>query len=372
MTSKLRVSVLSWKGYYREMVWVLFSILFIMYLLDTNKKTIVISGRNWNPAYTSKNYVVFFTLVLVLVSAIRGDTVGVDTPSYLWSFLRGDYMNIMRSNLLSETEFGFLLIQKIVATMGLGFRSLLVFCSLLTIVPIGIYILNNSDNPFASFFVYITLDYYFFSMTGLRQSLAIGICILSLRFVKEKKLIWYLVLVLTACTIHKTAAIFLPVYFLSRLQIKRKHVITILCVGMLLFALKSPIRSIMRMFARIDYGAMNTGGTGYYLLMVAIVFVFLYLADTDAKRDSSINISLNMVIIAILLFPILQYNPTALRLHYYYSIALIILIPNTISRIRDSKIRFGIGTMFFVVSMYYFAFYTSNNMGVLPYSLCFN
>ena len=207
-------------------------------------------------------------------------------------------------------------------------------------------------------------------MTGIRQSFAIGLCLIALNFIKKSKIIPFVITVLIASSIHKTAIIFLPVYLLSKVKIKRKHALLVVGAGGVFFVLKPYIRNILRSFARIDYSSIETGGTGYFLLMVAILLVYFFLIDVE-EENHSMNLSANMVIVATLLFPILQYNPTVLRLHYYYSIALIILIPNTLLRIRDGKIKLLISSVLFTVAMYYFIFYTMKNMGVLPYSFCF-
>lgn len=353
------------------MVFCLFSLLLLMIWLDRNRKIIVLS-RNSNKQYkySATNYIIFFTCALLAISALRAENIGIDTPSYLWVFMRGDYLGASLGSFSTETEVGFMLVQKICSITGIGFRGLIVICSIMAIIPVGIYILKNSENPFVSFYLYVCLDYYFFSMTGMRQSFAIGLCLIALSFIKKNKIIPFVIVVLIASSIHKTAIIFLPVYLLSKVKISRKHALLVVGAGSVFFVFKPYIRNILRSFARIDYSSMDTGGTGYYLLMVAILLVYFFLIDVE-EENYSMNLSANMVIVATLLFPILQYNPTVLRLHYYYSIALIILIPNTLLRIRDGKIKFVISSVFFTVVLYYFVFYTMKNMGVLPYSFCF-
>ena len=116
------------------MVLCLFSLLLLMMWLDRNRKTIVLS-RNSNKQYeySATNYITFFTCVLLVISALRAENIGIDTPSYLWVFMRGDYLGASLGSFSTETEVGFMLVQKICSITGIGFRGLIIICSIVAI-----------------------------------------------------------------------------------------------------------------------------------------------------------------------------------------------------------------------------------------------
>lgn len=341
----------------------MYSILGILYILDRKKVSICFSKNRVKKCYSSKIYIIFFSLILILISSMRSYTVGIDTQSYLWRFSNQKFLYSDLYSLINENEFGFSLVMQFFSITDFGFRGLLIFSSIVAIVPVSMYIYRYSVNPFASFFFYITLDYYFFSMTGIRQSMAIGMCLIALLFIEKNKVFSFFMIIL-ACTIHKTAMVFFGIMFL---QFNSKpNIIKIVLIGIALYFSKSFIQPFIRTFARIDYASLDTGGYGFYILMLTVTFIYLLIVSKETKR---INLNINMLLIAIWLYPILQYNPSVLRLSYYYSIPLIILIPNIISILKSLTIRYLVAFFYIAIALYYYIYYTSRTMGVLPYSV---
>ena len=306
--------------------------------------------------------IVLFCIVLI---AFRGSTVGIDTAAYGREFYMFDFSSLTDSRYSSER--GFMLLNVLLKEAGFDFWVLTLLEALVVMLPATYLIRKYSKNPYLSFFYFIAMDYFCFSLTGMRQAFALGITMIAFEFAQRKKFIPFVLLVLLAMVFHKTAMVFLPVYFISRISLKKKYIFWIIVGSFAVFLMKEPIRTIMRELARIDHKAIDTGGTGMYLFFVAIALVGIVFSKAKWNEKMEGSVFFYMLFCAIAVYPVLQYNPTILRLHYYYSVMLIILIPNILDQIHSKIIRYGCGSVFFVVGLYYMFAYPLQNMGITPY-----
>lgn len=315
----------------------------------------------------TKNSIILIGIFLFIISAFRATSVGIDTSSYLWTFERLGF-SMPKLSLSFFSEDGYTLLEYVCRGIGVGFRGVIVFGAAIYIFPVLYLIYRYSENPYLSLFYFVTLDYYCFSMSGMRQSIAIGLCLIAFEMAQRKKLILFLALVGIAITFHSTAVVFIPIYFLRNIPLKRKYIYPFLLLGLLCFVFRGQIVSIIQTMSRVYYSNITTGGTGMYLYMlVAVLLAFIYSPEWLDDNSNAKSIITYMMIVAIIMFPILQFNPTAFRLHYYYSIAIVLFIPAVLGDIRNAKVRFIFTCFFFFVAVYYFFGYTMQNMGVNPY-----
>lgn len=304
--------------------------------------------------------------------AFRATEVGVDTSSYQWTLDRQNIASLKGALSFDfYSESGYKLIQYFALKSGFGIRGIIVLEACVFLLPILHFIYKYSENPFLSLFYFITLDYYFFSMSGIRQSMAIGICLIAFELAQNKKTLLFVVLVLVATSIHSTAIIFLPIVFLRRLLIKKEYIYIFIAIGAVVFFFKRPLSVFIRQYSRNYYADMNTGGSGMYIYLLLAALMVLLSSDKMWNEKVGQNAIAYMVIIAVILYPVLQFNPSLFRLHYYYSIASIVYIPNGLRKIPDARIRLIGSIFFFAVAAYYFLEYTCKNMAVIPYSFGF-
>ena len=79
--------------------------------------------------------------------------------------------------------------------------------------------------------VWLSLYGFETEMNQLRSSKAVSLYLFSLKYVKERKLIKFLLLILLAYTFHHVSLIFVPTYFLHRRVLPLKWMILIFCIG---------------------------------------------------------------------------------------------------------------------------------------------
>ena len=167
-----------------------------------------------------------------------------------------------------------------------SYTVFLLFYAGFTYFVIGKWLLRYSPNPLMSVCI------YYCSMIGLmgsnRQLLAMVLCVISLPFIFERKLIRFLGVIMLATTIHITAFSFILAYFLYNYSYTNRKVLIFtglsFLIGILHLVNKIPF---VEYLALLDSITNNTGTASYVtddaLLPVSIIgnfkrLLYIYIA----------------------------------------------------------------------------------------------
>ena len=134
------------------------------------------------------------------------------------------YKDIYVMQYFDDVESGYAMMNRILYWFGLPFSSiftLVAFLQLFFFVK-GVENINKKYLPLAIFFYFTTL-YFFLSLNVLRQTLAFSIFVFSINYIRERKLFKYILTILIASTIHKSALVLLPMYFIINNDWLLKH-----------------------------------------------------------------------------------------------------------------------------------------------------
>ena len=128
-------------------------------------------------------------LPLLLLSAFRYD-VGTDYRTYIMLF-----NSFSNGHVIRNFDIGFIYLCRIVGMLGGNFYTMIFVTSLIFIVFVFYYIYYDSPYPYISIYLVFAMQYYFASFNGIRQMCGAAILLFSLKFVREKKLIPFLICV---------------------------------------------------------------------------------------------------------------------------------------------------------------------------------
>lgn len=298
-------------------------------------------------------YVTYIILMLIIQSGFRNFAVGDDTYAYYLAFESVQnttwteiFQNFYDVYVIGEgKDAGYDFLVKLFSSVFPSFRLFLVAIAICFFCPLYRLIekeLSSIKDIFFSFVIYQTLFYSFFSITGLRQTIATIATILSINYIKRKQLLRFLLLILAASIVHKSVLIFIPFYFIANIKNSNKVLITSLVVMPLIFpymrTLAELLVSILGFDNYIDYlnpddavsGAINFA---VFMMLTAILVLF-------AKKYKSTSIPNYLVIataIAILCTPLTWINPSLMRVVQYFSIFLIIALPLAVRNLGVDK-----------------------------------
>lgn len=109
---------------------------------------------------------------------------------------------------------GYSLLTRLLYLAGLDYRSLLLVINLLMTGAVLWFVKRYSPLPWMSLFFYLTLQFFAHSMNLFRQSIAATICLIAYPFLKKRKLLPFVLVVLLAAAFHTSALFFLPFYWI--------------------------------------------------------------------------------------------------------------------------------------------------------------
>ncbi|MDM5157357.1 EpsG family protein [Bacillus sp. DX1.1] len=148
---------------------------------------------------------------LVIVSGLRNN-IG-DTYFYMYSYSHNEFD---WKTIDFTGDFGFDLLQMVLQNFSKDPQIMVFIVALVTNVLIVITLYKYSRMFEVALFVYITGGMYLVSMNGIRQFLAAAVIFTATKFIFNGNWKKYILIVLLAATIHKSALVLIPIYFLVR------------------------------------------------------------------------------------------------------------------------------------------------------------
>lgn len=295
-----------------------------------------------------KAFCVIVSTQLILLSGLRHYSIGADTYQYKlyyeemgnrsWSNLWADFINILYKGAEGKDP-GYAIFEKIIYTFTNNYQVYLIIIALIFTVPLGIWIYKNSREPFISFLIYLCLFFFFFGITGHRQTIATAlVSLIGYKYIKERKLIPFIVLIFISSTIHKSALIFFPFYFLANKRITKRYLVTVFSIFPVLMVFRIPIALFFQSISGYEYGIYQGAGTANFtILLILTAFVTIWKYKIIRKNNPQSIHYVNALLISVLATPLTWVNPSAMRVVQYYSIFLMLLVPEIIDAFKPKE-----------------------------------
>ena len=173
--------------------------------------------RSKSTLLSKKLHILLALIPMFVLIALRSESIGADTYDYLKYFKLSINMTIPEMLDRFRLEEGYIVFINFISTFIT--KSPLVFQVIYTsiyLVCIWDFCCQMEDNDsFLFAFFYATLGLYMFMFTGVRQCIAMCLCLISYRFVRKKQIIPFLLIIALAFTFHRTSFLFAIVYFIS-------------------------------------------------------------------------------------------------------------------------------------------------------------
>ncbi len=277
------------------------------------------------------------------------------------------------SFLFFNGEFGYTILNIIISFYTANRYIFILSITLIIYLMLFIDLKRYTENyPFA-LILFMGL-WFFFSFTYLRQVLGATVAWLGVKYVIERKPIKFFVVCFIAFSLHNSAIIFLPLYFVPRRKFSVPFIVFVMIAALILGMTSLPNALFSTYdqasaFERVnDYDAIGDFRVEY--LLEAVFFLFIIITNYRYIPKTNTNIVLlNMALIfcALLLFFIRSDNGG--RIAWYYIIGLIA----TITTICMGKYKqLGVTTFIILVSLgLYLRIYYNWTSYVYPYKSFF-
>ena len=214
-------------------------------------------------------------------------------------------------------------------------QFLLIICALFGIIPIWKLIRTRSLDIFLSMIIYLSLPIFLLQFSGLRQSIAIGICWSSINFIEQKKFIKFALVVLLASTFHYTAIVFFIAYFVYHIKITDQFRWLTILLFPLVYIVRRPLFLLL---ALIIKGEVTIKQTNAVTMMLVFAMMYIFVVVFCHKHyDERTNGYTNIFLCAALCMIFSSVYSTAIRIAYYFMPPLVLILPIALKKIKDVR-----------------------------------
>jgi hypothetical protein len=336
-------------------------------------------GPDCNTYAIRKKYIKVISIVLILQSGLRNIAVGSDTYNYYtyfeevkqlsWSDVFNNFKTVYVSG--EGKDAGYIVFEKLVSILTTEYQVLLMVIAILFFYALGNFLLKNTtklNDAMMAFIIYSVLFYAFFSITGHRQTIATAGSLFAFEFIKKKKLIPFLLLIIVAATIHKSVVLFIPFYFIAHIKNIKHFNWSILMLFPVFMVARNQISTYFKVLAGYEeYGEYEGAGSFIFtFIFLIIVIAALIRSNIILKNNKNARYAFNAFGVALLFLPLTWVNPSAMRVVQYFSIFMLILIPEIINSFDEISIKFkrGVQNGLIIVLL---ALFIKSNLTTIPY-----
>ena len=318
-----------------------------------------------------RHFVILAFVVIGFLIAFRGITVGADTWNYAnaysqYSAYSWDELFILREK--DDIEIGYLALIKVLSLISSEYQAIFIFEGILVAISYGFFIIRNTDTVSESYIAvlaYLAFNIFSFQLSGLRQSIAMAICIWSYETIKQKKIILSVIIILIASTFHASAVLFIPALIISLFANSWKlKIFTTIASVVAYLNINSVIEFTYGISDRFSKYGIEETGNGYVFVAVMVLILLLgeiaynYLAfqyEEEGRDERELSIWYNINYICFALWCMRLITRTAERPSLFYIPATIILITKFERAMSDNSKRlfyFGLACMLIVLFFY--------------------
>ena len=329
-------------------------------------------------------YLVISITVMFLLCALRDGSIGVDTETYLDTFL---YQDILMSTVNGNNKFEF------------GYRLFIDFLRLFTdnpqvyifatslIMCTGMYIFIErycKENYCLSILIFMAFIYYSF-FSAIRQSMALSIAINSFGYIGDRKWIKAILLILLGGSFHYTALLllaFIPFTFTQ--WTKRKIILALLGSVAVAFMFNRLVELVIGMFPiydrywNSDMMQAEKANSGTFVALITALCIFS-LINLIIKKERFTKQQERSYYIAALIGTIFCITINILGMNqgifsrmtrYFIPFVMVLTVSTCKYYIKKYLPIFCLG-MAFLMGVYFYVKMNSNIYQIIPYRFFF-
>lgn len=318
------------------------------------------NALNWNAFWIP-------AIILILFATVRDYTIGTDTPTYTRNFRL--HINPDGIAFNPYVEQGYQFLEHLALRISFDYSVYFFICASIIIPLTLLSIKKLSPDYVMSLFCHITYGFYTFFFSGVRQGIAMAICLYAHSFIINKKIIPAIVIIFIATLFHVSAYILFIFLISTSVKIRLEYKVLIYFIMSLLLSNVA----INYMADSNDRYATYTGtvnNSGGYIILAfysVIAFVFYIFCSAYRRKDKVYSYFEELMLCGIaFLIPIalLGTDPSGpQRFLYYFSWSVVILFPFLLRRFKG----IGVRILFIVISIMYYCIATERFFSLSPY-----
>lgn len=339
---------------------------------ETTRSKRKFSGDDTEVNYAPKTLLFISALPMFLLIAFRHTSIGADTYVYQLHFFRTIEAPWGTFTEITEMEEGYTTFVKLITYITedpLVFQCIVTAIYLLCLVS---FVSHLETDSFLVLFLFGTLGMYTFMFTAIRQCLAISLCMFSYKYIKNRKLIPFIILIVLATLIHKSSFIFVAAYFVYVFELSPLNIIAyIFSTGFAVVFLEL----LQGWFnEQLEYDYDVEGGTGGIVFSIAVLGMMIFaviFAFQKGESKSHFTGIVNIGIISAIFWTLRIFTRTAERPSFYFLPFVFVAVSHAIDAFEDERDKTITKYVIIVLSVALFCYRVSNNYGTnfIPYRI---
>ncbi|MDN7020674.1 EpsG family protein [Lactiplantibacillus plantarum] len=220
---------------------------------------------------------------------------------------------------------------------------------------------NLSADLCFSVFIFMFGAFYNTSLNIMRQSIAMAVFLYSIKFIVRRDFRRFLIMIIIAFLFHKSAIIFLPLYWLPEIKLSDKVAIgSAVIVGILAEPIRvlivgiSNFTGLYSMYFNSQFDINNRQwdfALFNFVLLLMILYIRKYLSNQEPIntyrhtiiRRENVNIfentMFNLQLLTVYTSVLSNIIPNSTRIIFMFSVGQMIYIPFVVQRIRNNTLR---------------------------------
>lgn len=302
-------------------------------------------------------FLIFISIAsLVIVSGLRNN-IG-DTGYYILGYVSKSQLTL--SDIEFEGEFGFVILQILLHQISSDPQIFIFTIALITNLLIVLVLYKYSRMIELSLFVYIAFGMFTVSMNGVRQFLAAAIIFAATKYILNGNWRKFIVIVLLASTIHKSALILIPIYFIVRREAWTKVTFLLLLSSVIITMgynkFSEVLFSIMEETQYGNYSDSSYEGANILRVAVTIVPIIIAFLGREKLRElwPQSDYIVNLSIIGLIFMVVATQNWIFARFHIYFGLYNLILISWIIVLFSKNNRKFIYFSMLILFLIYFY------------------
>lgn len=305
-------------------------------------------------------------IAIGLLIGFRSTSVGADTANYYRL-----YGQIKSINYDSDLEKGYILLVVLFNKITDNPQIVFIFQGLLVAISCSCFVNKNTNKLSESFIAvlaFLAFNLFTFHLSGVRQSIAMSICLFAYEKIKDKKLISFLILVLIATLFHVSAIFFIPAYFIGNIKDGKALIVSVIVTVLGILFLERIMNAFSLLNDRFSKYGIEETDNGYIFFLI-IMFITIF--DLVFRKSILNNTKTNQVHSKVNycsagMWVMRLFTRVIERINFFYLPSTIIVLSNTHGSLKpgSDKKLFIIILSFLLMFLYYYRIHG------LVYSFC--
>lgn len=339
-----------------------------------------------------KNAILIISILcLFLLTALKAPSVGKDIAGYKRVYDSMKYQTWDNYD-ITWMEWGYeFLMMVFTHIFKASFQTFMVCVYGFVYYSYYRFIKRYSQDYTTSVILYICFTFLTFDMSAVRTVIGVAICLYAIPYAEKpgiKNFLKFFLIVIIAAQIHKSAYIFIAVYFIIKIHFSVKSSVFYIGGPMALLLLKSQFYGVINTYLKsVQESRTSLGGNLliYIMSIVLTIYVWIYYKKThksysemteDDSRSSAVaayfsdsGLAIRMIYVGIVL-QLFGAGTVLIRMAQYFQVFILILIPNNIMRL-DPKSRMMVRMILYSLAIVYFIKFTliPDPLDIVPYKL---